>query len=135
MKSVSFFLTPKEEVVYLNINSTMRQAIEKMEYHRYTAVPLIDDEGKYVGTITEGDLLFKLKNTPGLSFSDTNKVRLPEIPRRVKNTPVKINDKVEELIDLAIIQNFIPVVDDLGTFIGIVKRREILSYLVSRSLE
>jgi CBS domain-containing protein len=55
-------------VIYLLHDATMRQALEKMEYHRYTAVPLIDDQGKYVGTLTEGDLLWKIKNTPGVNF-------------------------------------------------------------------
>lgn len=59
--NIAFFLTPKLEVIYENENSTMRQALERMEYHRYTAIPLIDDNGKYVGTLTEGDMLWKIK--------------------------------------------------------------------------
>ena len=59
--NIALFLVPKSEVVCLAQNSTMRQALEKMEYHRYTAVPLIDEHGKYAGTMTEGDLLWKLK--------------------------------------------------------------------------
>lgn len=131
MKSVSFFLTPKKEVVCLNINSTMRQAIEKIEYYRFTAIPLIDDEGKYVGTLTEGDLLWKMKNDK-LGFGDVSKIRLPQIPRRVINNPVKVNANMEELMDLALEQNFVPVTDDFNTFIGIVKRKEIISYLLKR---
>lgn len=64
--NIAFFLLPKKDVVVLTPQSTMRQALEKMEYHRYTAIPLIDGEGKYVGTLSEGDLLRKLKNTPEL---------------------------------------------------------------------
>ena len=66
--NVAFFLVPKHEIIYLSPNSTMRQALERMEYHRYSAVPLIDDDGKYAGTITEGDLLWKIKNTPDMDF-------------------------------------------------------------------
>ncbi len=127
--NIAFFLVPKKDVVCLPYRSTMRQALEKMEHHRYTAVPLIDDKGKYVGTITEGDLLWKMKNTPGLDFAGTERVYLEEIPRRVKNAPVRIGAEVEDLIPLAIGQNFVPVVDDSGTFIGIVRRREVIEYL------
>jgi CBS domain-containing protein len=126
---IAFFLLPKSEVVYLPLKSTMRQALEKMEYHRYTAVPIIDDEGKYVGTITEGDLLWKLKNTHGLSFKDTEKIPLIDVPQRMKNNPVRIDAEIEDLLSLAIVQNFVPVVDDDGVFIGIVRRREIFEYL------
>jgi len=130
-KNISFFLIPKQDVVYLSTNSTMRQALEKMEYHRYRAVPLIDSMGKYVGTLTEGDLLWKMKNTPGLSFENTHKISINDIPQRVQNIPVRISAKMEDLIELAIIQNFVPVVDDNDVFIGIVRRREIIEYFLS----
>lgn len=106
----------------------MRQALERMEYHRYSAVPIIDKEGKYVGTMTEGDMLWKLKNTPGLTFGQTEKVYLKEIPRRLKYEPVRINARMDDLLSLAITQNFVPVIDDLDTFIGIIRRREIIEY-------
>lgn len=126
--NIAFFLLPKSEIVYLSQDCTMRQALERMEYHGYTGVPLIDSEGKYVGTITEGDFLWKLKNTPGLSFEGTEKVLLTEVPRRIKNKPVRIDAEIEDLLSMAIVQNFIPVVDDNGIFIGIIRRREIIEY-------
>lgn len=126
--NVAFFLIPKNDIVYLKTNSTMRQALERMEYHGYAAVPLIDSKGFYAGTLTEGDLLWKLKNTPDLSFSNTEKVRINEIERRTQNEAVSINAKINDLISRAIHQNFVPVTDDQGVFIGIVRRREIIEY-------
>ncbi|MEW6623813.1 MAG: CBS domain-containing protein [Bacillota bacterium] len=125
---IPFFLTPKQEVVFLSYRSTMRQALEKMEHHRYSAIPIIDDKGKYVGTITEGDLLWKIKNTPGLSFENTHKIPLAEVPRHMQNKPVSINAKIDGLLRLAATQNFVPVVDDNGVFIGIVKRSDIIEH-------
>ena len=107
----------------------MRQAIEKMEFHRYTAMPLVDDDGKYAGTITEGDLLWHLKHTPDLKFRDTNKVQIKDIPKQKYNKPVSIDSQIEDLVLLSINQNFIPVVDDHEMFIGIVKRSTIINYL------
>lgn len=127
--NIAFFLTPKQDVVCLPIKATMRQALERMERHRYTAVPLIDGEGRYVGTLTEGDLLWKMKNTPGLSFEGTEKVRLDEIQLRVKNAPVHIDAQVEDLIPLIVAQNFVPVVDDDGIFIGIIRRGKVIVHL------
>lgn len=126
--NVSFFVIPKQDVVFLPYDATMRQALEKMEYHRYTAVPLIDDEGKYVGTLTEGDLLWKIKNTFDFTFDRLNKISLTEVPLRWQNHPVRIDATIGDLIDRAIEQNFVPVVDDDGVFIGIVRRREIIDY-------
>ncbi|MBS3968736.1 MAG: CBS domain-containing protein [Clostridia bacterium] len=125
---IPFFLTPKQEVVVLSPKNTMRQALEKMEYHRYSAVPLIDERGKYVGTITEGDLLWKIKNTPSLSFENTHKILLTEVPLHITNKPVKITSRIDSLLRLAISQNFVPVIDDNEVFIGIVKRSDIIEY-------
>jgi CBS domain-containing protein len=124
--NIAFFLLPKSEVIFLSIQATVRQALEKMEYHRYTSVPLIDEDGKYAGTVTEGDLLWLFKNTLHFNFKATEKIILDRIQRRVNNTPVKIDAQIEDLLSLAVGQNFVPVVDDHGVFIGIVRRREII---------
>ena len=126
--NIAFFLTPKSEVVYENIDANMRQVIERMERHGYTAVPMIDKEGRYVGTLTEGDLLWKLKNTPELNFQNVNTVKLKDIPRRVRHKSVCISANIESLISLAISQNFVPVIDDNGIFIGIIKRSDIINH-------
>jgi CBS domain-containing protein len=122
------------EIIYLPVNCTMRQAIEKMEFHRYTAVPIVDQQGHYVDTITEGDLLWKMKNTPGLTFENTDKIPITEIPRRFKNETVRIEANVEDLIKLAVVQNFVPVLDDEDIFIGIIRRREIMEYFSKKLL-
>ena len=126
--NIAFFLTPKSEVIYENIESNMRQVIERMEYHGYTAIPLINNQGKYVGTLTEGDILWKLKSDPTLNFSNTQKVKVHDIPRRIKHKSVTINSTIESLMSLAASQNFVPVVDDEGIFIGIIKRSDIINY-------
>ncbi|MEH7605232.1 CBS domain-containing protein [Priestia megaterium] len=126
--NIAFFLLPKKEVVTLLTRSTVRQALEKMEYHRYSTVPLVDDDGKYVGVLTEGDLLWKLKSLGDYRFQDTENIKLTEIDRYQDYNPVAIYDEVQNILSKAIDQNFVPVTDDQGVFIGIVRRREILEF-------
>jgi len=126
--NIAFFLTPKNDIVYETINATMRQVLERMEEHRYTAIPLIDKKGRYVGAITEGDLLWKIKNTPGLTFKDTSKISIKDVHRHTQSDTVSISANMEDLILLAKNQNFVPVVDDQGVFIGIIKRSDIINY-------
>jgi CBS-domain-containing membrane protein len=126
--NISFFLVPKAEVAYLDLDSTMRQALEKMEFHKYSAVPIIDRHGKYVGTLTEGDLLWQVKNIQSFTLELAEQIQLKDITRKMKNKPVRIESKMKDLLTLAISQNFIPVVDDHGIFIGIIRRREIIEY-------
>lgn len=130
--NIAFFLTPKKEVVFEKASATMRQALERMEYHRYTAMPILDDKGKYVGTLTEGDMLWKLKNTPGLDFKNTSKVLISDIVMHMINKPVHIDCNIEDLIATSINQNFVPVIDDNEIFIGIIKRSDIITYCYER---
>lgn len=126
--NIAFLLTPKSEVIYEYIDATMRQVIERMEHHGYTAIPLIDKGGKYMGTLTEGDLLWKLKNTPELNFKNTQNVKVSDISKKTRHKSVSINSDVKDIIKLATTQNFVPVVDDEGIFIGIIKRGDIINY-------
>jgi len=126
--NIAFFLTPKREIVFETIDATMRQVLEKMEFHRYTAIPLVDKDGKYVGAITEGDLLWKLKNTFGLTINNSNKILIKDVHRNMQSKTVSIDADIEDLISLAKSQNFVPVVDDDGIFIGIIKRSDIINY-------
>ncbi|MEF9990517.1 MAG: CBS domain-containing protein [Romboutsia sp.] len=126
--NILFFLTPKSEVAYIYEDYTMRQTLEKMEYHRYSAIPIIDKDGKYVGTITEGDLLWTLKNEFYLDLKSIEDVPVASVKRRMDNTPVSVNANIEDLISKSMNQNFVPVIDDQKTFIGIIKRRDIIDY-------
>lgn len=126
--NVLFFLTPKSEVTYISTDKTLRQALEIMEYHRYSCVPLISDSGKYVGTITEGDLLWQIKNEFELNLKSAETVAVLDIKRHFDYKPVSANAKIEDLVDKAMNQNFVPVIDDNDIFIGIVTRRDIIQY-------
>ena len=126
--NIAFFITPKNDVVFEHSTSTMRQAIERMEFHRYSAIPIIDKKGRYVATLTEGDLLWKLKNTPDLDFYSSSKILLSDVPMLTVNKPVRISCNIEDLILTAVNQNFVPVLDDEDKFIGIIKRSAIINY-------
>ena len=126
--NILFFLTPKNEVAYIQEDSTLRQALEKMEYHRYTAIPILDREGKYIGTLTEGDLLREIKSEYDLNLHEAEDIPILKVPRRWKMEPVNIECDIEDLIQMAMRQNFVPVVDDQGVFIGIITRRAVIQY-------
>ncbi|PGT80297.1 CBS domain-containing protein [Bacillus sp. AFS040349] len=130
--NIAFFLIPKREVAYVKYESTMRQALEKMEFHRYSSVPLLNCNGQYVGTLTEGDLLWKIKNTPHLTFENTNKVWIKDVPLHIQNEPIHIDAEMEDIISKSMVQNFVPVIDDQNIFIGIIRRREIIEYCAKK---
>lgn len=130
--NILFFLTPKSQVVYINEEDTLRQALEKMERHTYTAVPILNRQGQYVGTLTEGDLLWGIKNKYDLSLKDAERIRVTEIPRHSDNKPVLSGAKMEDLLDKVMNQNFVPVLDDQKCFIGIITRKDVIRYLCEK---
>ncbi|MBD2848000.1 CBS domain-containing protein [Paenibacillus sp. IB182496] len=133
--NIAFFLLPKQEVICMTQEATLRQTLERMEYHRYSSVPILDSEGCYRGTVTEGDLLWYMKNHSQLSFEQTHRVKLAEVPLCLKHKAVAIDANMEDLISLAKVQNYVPVVDDMNRFIGIVRRSDIIDYCARVVLE
>jgi CBS-domain-containing membrane protein len=124
--NVLFFLKPKQEVCVLHKNYTLRQGIEKLRQYGFAAVPVIDDEGQYCGTVTEGDLLRQVLQHE--NKAEWEQIPLREAMRTDVKKPVNVMADMDELLSVAVTQNFVPVVDDRGMFIGIVTRQDIMRY-------
>ena len=124
--NILFLLTPKAKCAYLRAEDTVRQALEKMESSGYAALPILAKDGSYKGTLTEGDLLWAIKNLEIITLRDMEDHGIMEISHRRDNTPVSVSNKVEDLMEKAVAQNFVPVVDDRNTFIGIITRKAIM---------
>ena len=130
--NVLFFLTPKSEVAYIYDDYTMRQTLEKMEYHRYSSIPIINKKGEYVGTMTEGDLLWSIKNDFDLNLKSLEDICISSVRRKMDNKPISVNANIEDLVSKSMNQNFVPVIDDQNIFIGIRKRRDIIDYFYNK---
>ena len=126
--NILFFLTPKALCSYIEAGSTLRQAMERMENSGYTALPVLDKDGSYCGVLTEGDLLWAFKRLCVMDLRQTEEHSISEIEHRRTVQPVRADTRVEDLISVAAEQNFVPVIDDKGDFIGIVTRSRILRY-------
>ena len=126
--NILFFLTPKSEVAYIFENETLRQTLEKMEHRKFSCIPLLSTDGRYRGTISEGDLLWGIKRMHLTDVKEMEDVSIMAIPRRATYKPVHADADMEDLLDRAINQNYVPVIDDQGFFIGIITRKEIIKY-------
>ena len=130
--NIMFFLKPKSEVAHIYDDDTVRQVLERMEYHRYSCIPMLNRQGKYVGSITEGDLLWWLKGNHNLNLKLAEMVSIQEVVRRLDYKPVRAEAKMEDLMEKAMEQNFVPVVDDQGNFSGILTRKDIIGYFYDK---
>ena len=128
MNSILFFLTPKAMCAHVRDDYTVRQALEKMEAAGYAALPILNKKGEYRGSITEGDLLWALKNMCNMDMRKAETSRIMDIRRRKDHVPVRITASMHDLIERASHQTFVPVVDDYGAFIGLITRKAIIQY-------
>ena len=125
------FMIPKSLVEYVTEDSTVRQALEKMRYHRYAAIPVLDGEGKYIGTLRNDDILKYFLDSGSFDARAAERDGVVEILDGDYSRPVYHNASMNELIEKVKEHNFVPVVDDRGCFIGIVLRRDVLNYLLN----
>ena len=126
--NILFLLTPKSDVAYIYDDQTIEQALQVYQTYRYSAIPMIDRDGKYICTITEGDFLWGMYENDAITPENLYTKKVGELVPRVQHKAVSSTARMEDMMSIAKDQNFVPVVDDNGVFIGIVTRKEILKY-------
>lgn len=130
--NILFFLTPKEEVAHIMESDNLRQVLDKMEHHGFTALPMLNKKGKYIGTVTEGDLLWYLKENDFPALEELETVPITVVSRHRDNKAVNVHEKMEGLLEKVTNQNFVPVVDDDKIFIGLVTRKDVLLHMTKK---
>lgn len=129
--NILLFLTPKQDVAFLYEDYTLEQSLRIMERVRYTSIPVIKRSGEYVGTITEGDLLWRIRELKN-GFADCERTPLSSVKHHKDNKPLLASMDISDLLETAMDQNFAPVVDDRGMFIGIITRKKIITWLCKK---
>lgn len=127
-----FFLTPKSDVTYIYSDFTLGDTISVIEKHKFAAIPVLNRDGTFSGIITEGDILWHVKSNVQGSIDSAYNIPISDIKRRFTRPPINADTSIEDLVFSAMNQNFVPVVDDRGFFIGIVTRKEIIKYLYEK---
>lgn len=129
--NLAFFLRPKSTVTYLYDDVSLQRGLNKLRESGYSALPVLSREGKYLGVVSEGDFLWYLaeRQPRQTALRDTKLRDLPTL--QLHSCPVRpmpVTTSMEELLHCASRQNFVPVVDDSGSFIGIVSRGDIIRH-------
>jgi CBS domain-containing protein len=101
-----------------------------MRYHRYAAIPVLDGEGRYVGTLRNDDILRHILEEGEYSPKTAERTSVYSLLDYGYLKPVYHNASMTELIERVKEHNFVPVVDDRGCFIGLILRRDVLNYLL-----
>jgi predicted transcriptional regulator len=96
---------------------------------------LIDKDGKYITTISIGDILRYIKNSCNFDQKIAETTTLNKIEKYRPYKQLKTNSSLKEVFELSLDQNFIPIVDDRNMFIGIIKRKDILKNIYAKYLD
>lgn len=126
--NIAFLLIPKSSVAFLESGYTLRQGLEKMYAHKYTAIPVIEKDGSYAGTVSEGDFLWNMLENERFTKKELEEYKVSDILRPDWNPAVKITADMDDLLQRVMEQNFVPVVDDRNRFVGIITRRDVIKY-------
>ena len=130
--NILFFLTPKSYIKVIEETMSIRQVLEIFEHYRYSTLAIIDKSGKYLSTISEGDLLYYLKNNLKFNITQYEQINIMDVPTYRNYEAISVLEDMDKLVLKALDQNFVPVVDDLGSFVGIITRKSLIKYLVER---
>ena len=103
-----------------------------MRVHGYTAIPVIDDNGEYIGTVSEGDFLRHILEHGNEGMGAVEEYRIIDIVNEDRNHPAKSTVTMDQLLLMVMDQNFVPITDDRNVFIGIVTRRDVIKYFYDK---
>lgn len=133
--NIPFLLKPKSKIAYLYDFNTIRQGLEKIKNHGFTAIPVIGKDGSYIGTVSEGDFLWHLVGHDSGEMKEQEEYSILDIVRLDWNPAVKISETMDELLLRVMEQNFVPVVDDRNLFMGIITRKDVIKFFYDEHQE
>ena len=115
--------------MFLHESNTIRQGLEIVTHHGYTAVPVLDDSQHYAGCITEGDFLRFILGAGSADKRDMEDAKIGDILRRDYCPALPIDADEKQVISTLMNQNFAPIVDSQNALCGILTRRSVMQYL------
>lgn len=127
--NIAKIMIPKVALAVVHSKDTVRQGIEMMRFHGYTAIPVLDENEVYLGSITEGDFLRHILQTGMANVREHEQFKIEDIFRPNFCEARHIFAPASELIEAALEQNFIPIVDDRNCLCGIVTRKALIAFL------
>ena len=127
-------IIPKNKVEFIYSDITIGDALRKLGKKKFAMVPVLERQSeRYLYSLSAGDILFEIIKTDDVASAKQQLLTSVTIDRLI--VPSLKDTDVMELSDLAIAQNYIPIVDNKGTFLGIVTRRSILDYFINEWYE
>ena len=130
--NTAMLLKPKRMVAYIYGDLSAKEGLKEFIAHGFTAVPVIDREGMYLGVVSERDFLYRLLDAGSVEAADANGHTVADLVSDTRFEAVTIDADMDILFNRIIEQNFVPVIDSRGMFSGIVTRKDVLMHMKHR---
>lgn len=127
--NIAKIMIPKPLTRVLHAKDTVRQALETMENHGFTAIPVLDEEERYIGCVTEGDFLRHILRVGDADKKAQEHFFVGDLVRKDFCEAIAITAETEDVVRTILNQNFVPVVDDRNVLCGILTRKGVIQEL------
>jgi CBS domain-containing protein len=130
-------LTPRQDVISLYDDNTLRKGLEIMRSSGYSFMPVTSRDNIYAGVVGVSDFLWYLIPEDSDEYGNVP-VRpidggyIRDIMDRTSYPAVSVTASIEELMDRIMEHNFVPVVDGRNSFMGIITRHSVMEYFRKR---
>lgn len=133
--NIAQIMMPKVMTVCICENDTVRQGMEVFQRYGYTAIPVVGEDGKYRGSVTEGDFWRHMCRIGTTDKKVQESYRIRDIIRPDFCEPLSIDADLQAVVDTALKQNFTPIIDGRGCLSGIITRQILIRYLANLVVE
>lgn len=133
--NIAQIMLPKVSTVHISESDTVRQGMEVFQRYGYTAIPVVSKEGKYLGSVTEGDFWRHMCRIGTTDKKVQENYRIRDIYRPDFCEPLPIEADIQEVVKVALKQNFIPIIDGRGYLSGMVTRQILIRYLAKLAIQ
>lgn len=133
MKAIDLII-PKNKVEYIYNDITVGDALRKISKKRFTMVPVLErNSERYLYSLAASDILMRILKDGDIEKTKLEMLSSVSIDRLI--VPCDKETDITALADLAVSQNFIPIIDAKGAFVGLVTRQAIIDYLISEAFD
>ncbi|AMA64101.1 MAG: cyclic-di-AMP-binding protein CbpB [Kurthia gibsonii] len=122
------FIIPAEKVAHVQIGNNAEHALLVLTKTGYSSIPVLDSSYRFHGLISIRMIMDSVLGLERIEYENLEVSNVTEIMDRDIAT-LNINDNFKRALDLVINHAFLCVIDDEGTFVGIMTRRVILKQL------
>ena len=125
---ISDFIISSEKVAHVQIGNSAEHALLVLTKTGYSSVPVLDIKYRLHGLLSSKMITESILGLERIEYEKLGNIKVDDCMDR-EVTYLKITDTFQRALDLVINHAFLCVVDDEGTFVGILTRRVILKQL------